>query len=281
MKFEYQRPATLEAALKFLGAAGEACAPLAGGTDLLVMIQEGLVSPRAVLDISRLEELKNIREADGQIEIGALVSHRRAAASELLRKKAALLVESCLQIGSPQIRASGTIGGNLVMASPSGDTIPALYALGASVVLKSGGGTRTVAVEDFFTGVKKSVRRPDELLTAIVFPVPEPSARGFFNKLGQRQALAIAKVSVAALVTRRGEKVEKIRIALGAVAPTVIRAPRTEEYLAGRKLNPETIAAARALCAGESRAITDLRSTAGYRDRMAGLLLARGLEDLL
>ena len=149
------------------------------------------------------------------------------------------------------------------------------------MVLKSVTGTRTVAIEDFFTGVKKSVRRPDELLTAIVFPAPEPPARGFYSKLGQRKALAIAKVSVAALVTRRGEKVEKVRIALGAVAPTVIRAPRTEEYLAGRKLDPETIAAARSLCAGESRAITDLRSTAGYRDRMAGLLLARGLEDLL
>lgn len=281
MRFEYHRPANLEAALRFLGACGGDCFPLAGGTDLLVMIQEKLVSPRTVLDISALEELQGIKESGGRIEIGSLVSHGRAAASGLLRKKAPLLVEACLQVGSPQIRSLGTIGGNLVMASPSGDTIPALYALGASVVLKSRRGERTVAVEEFFTGVKRSIRRTDELLTLITFPAPEPSARGFFKKLGQRKALAIAKVSVAALVTRRGETVEKVRIAMGAVAPTVIRAPRTEEYLTGRKLDPETIASAGKICAGESRAITDLRSTARYRDRMAGLLLARGLEDLI
>ncbi len=281
MKFNYHRPADLEEALKILNEGAAECAPLAGGTDLLVMIQEQLISPRMVLDISDLEELNYIREKDGRIEIGALVTHGRAAASELLREKASLLVESCLQIGSPQIRALGTIGGNLVMASPSGDTIPALAVLEASLMLKSAGGERIVPIGEFFAGVKKSVRRPDELLTAISFPVPEPAARGFFNKLGQRKALAIAKVSVAGLVSRRKDKVEKIRIALGAVAPTVIRARRTEEYLTGRDLTPETIAAARDLCAGESRAITDLRSNAGYRDRMAGLLLARGLEDLL
>lgn len=281
MKFEYHRPANLEAALKFLGGGVADCAPLAGGTDLLVMIQEELISPRVLLDISGLKELNYIREADGRIEIGALVTHGQAASSELLRAKASLLAQSCLQVGSPQIRALGTIGGNLVMGSPCGDTIPALYALEASLVLKSADGTRTVAIGDFFTGVKKNVRRTEELLTAINFPIPEPSARGFFNKLGQRKALAIAKVSVAGLVFRRRGEVEKIRVALGAVGPTAIRALQTEEYLTGRSLDPETIAAARTICSGESRAITDLRSNAGYRDRMAGVLLARGLNSIL
>jgi CO/xanthine dehydrogenase FAD-binding subunit len=281
MKFEYLRPDSLAEALKFLADRGGDCSPLAGGTDLLVMIQEKMVAPRTVLDINGLAELKGIEEADGRIRIGALVSHGQAAASPLLQERASLLVASCREIGSPQIRTRGTVGGNLVMASPSGDTIPALFALGASVTLKSSGGERTVPIEEFFTGVKKSVRRPDELLTAVTFPVPSPAARGFFRKLGQRKALAIAKVSVAALVGIRGKKVEKVRIALGAVAPTVIRAIRTEEYLTGRKLDEETIAAAKVLCSEESRAITDLRSNAHYRDRMAGLLLARGLSDIV
>ncbi len=281
MRFEYHRPADLSEALDFIAARGGDCAPLAGGTDLLVMIQERLISPGVLLDLGGLEELKGIEESGGRIRIGALVSHRQAADSDLLAEKGPPLPASCREVGSPQIRTLGTIGGNLAMASPSGDTIPALFALSAAVVLQSRAGTRTMPIEDFFTGVKKSVRRPDELLTEITFPIPASPVRGFFKKLGQRKALAISKVSVAALVTLEAQKVGAIRIALGAVAPTVIRASRTEEYLTGRELNRETIASARTLCSEESQAITDLRSTARYRDRMTGLLLARGLAELI
>ncbi|MFH1038513.1 MAG: xanthine dehydrogenase family protein subunit M [PVC group bacterium] len=281
MRFDYLRAGSVEEALELLRENDGDCRVLAGGTDLLVMIQEKLVSPRAVLDISGLEELKGIEESGGRIRVGALASHARIAGSAVLEKKAAPLVQSCAEVGSPQIRALGTIGGNLVMASPSGDAIPALFVLGASVILKSSRGERAVPIEEFFTGVKRSVRRPDELLTAVVFPAPAPSDRGFFKKLGQRKALAISKVSTAALLSFRGGGVEKIRVALGAVAPTVIRAPRTESFLAGHKLTADPIEEAARICAEESRAITDLRSSAVYRNRMAGLLLARGLEELV
>jgi len=280
MKFNYQRVNTVSEALEVLSGNNETLKILAGGTDLLVMIQENLISPGELLDISRIEELKGIEEDEGRIRLGALVTHGRIAESSLLREKALPLVESCTEVGSPQIRNLGTIGGNLVMASPSGDSIPALYVLGAEVILASKEGERSIPIEDFLIGVKKSVIRPDELLVAVTFPGMRADDRGFFKKLGQRKALAISKVSISAIVSLRDRVVTSVRIALGAVATTVIRTPRTESFLVGQALTPEVISEAARLCSEESRAITDIRSTAGYRDEMAGLLLARGLEEI-
>jgi len=280
MKFNYQRVNTVSEALEVLSGNNETLKILAGGTDLLVMIQENLISPGELLDISRIEELKGIEEDEGRIRLGALVTHGRIAESSLLREKALPLVESCTEVGSPQIRNLGTIGGNLVMASPSGDSIPALYVLGAEVILASKEGERSIPIEDFLIGVKKSVIRPEELLVAVTFPGMRADDRGFFKKLGQRKALAISKVSISAIVSLRDGVVTSVRIALGAVATTVIRTPRTESFLVGQALTPEVISEAARLCSEESRAITDIRSTAGYRDEMAGLLLARGLEEI-
>ena len=280
MKFNYQRVNTVSEALEVLSGNNETLKILAGGTDLLVMIQENLISPGELLDISRIEELKGIEEDEGRIRLGALVTHGRIAESSLLREKALPLVESCTEVGSPQIRNLGTIGGNLVMASPSGDSIPALYVLGAEVILASKEGERSIPIEDFLIGVKKSVIRPEELLVAVTFPGMRADDRGFFKKLGQRKALAISKVSISAIVSLRDGVVTSIRIALGAVATTVIRIPRTESFLVGQDLTPEVISEASRICSEESRAITDIRSTASYRDEMAGVLLARGLEEI-
>ena len=280
MKFNYQKVNTVSEALEVLSGNNETLKILAGGTDLLVMIQENLISPGELLDISGIEELKGIEEDEGRIRLGALVTHGRIAESSLLREKALPLVESCTEVGSPQIRNLGTIGGNLVMASPSGDSIPAFYVLGAEVILASKEGERSIPIEDFLIGVKKSVIRPEELLVAVTFPGMRADDRGFFKKLGQRKALAISKVSISAIVSLRDRVVTSVRIALGAVATTVIRTPRTESFLVGQALTPEVISEAARLCSEESRAITDIRSTAGYRDEMAGLLLARGLEEI-
>ena len=280
MKFNYQKVNTVSEALEVLSRDNKKSKILAGGTDLLVMIQENIISPDEVIDISSIEELKGIEESSGRIRLGALVTHGRIADSNLLREKAVPLVESCSEVGSPQIRNLGTIGGNLVMASPSGDSLPALYVLGAEVILASKEGERSIPIEDFLIGVKKSVIRPDELLVAISFPGMSADDRGFFKKLGQRKALAISKVSISAIVSLRDGVVTSVRIALGAVATTVIRTPRTESFLVGQALTPEVISEAARLCSEESRAITDIRSTAGYRDEMAGLLLARGLEEI-
>lgn len=279
MEFEYLRPENLSGALEILARGDARTRVLAGGTDILVNIQEGLEAPRTLVDIGSLEELKKIEEKAGRIEIGALVTHARIVNSRRLQEKAFPLTQACAEIGSPQIRAKGTIGGNLANASPSGDSIPPLYVLGAVLTLRSLQGEREVPVDSFFTGVKKTVLQPDELLLKISLPVPASSGRGFFKKLGQRKALAIAKVSLAAWLEVERGKIKSPRLALGAVATTVIRAPQTESYLEGKSLNEEVIDRAARLIQKESRAISDIRSTARYRNEMAGLLLARGLEE--
>ena len=281
MQFEYTKAASVEEALELLAAGGGEAKVLAGGTDLLVNIQEGLESPLELIDIGGVTELKGIEEKDGMIELGPLVTHAEIIDSELLRKKAAVLVEACSEVGAVQIRYRATIGGNIATASPSGDTVPAFYVLGARVVLRGGEGEREIAIEDFFTGVKRTVLQPGELIVKIRFPVMSESARSFFRKLGQRKALAIAKVSVAGYFDFKDEMVEEARIALGAVATTVIRAEKAEELLKGKKLSDELIAEAGRLTTEASKAITDIRSNAEYRDEMAGLLLTRGLKDIL
>jgi CO/xanthine dehydrogenase FAD-binding subunit len=280
MRFEYTKPASLAQALEILDQGDERVKVLAGGTDLLVFIQEGVISPRLVVDLGGIAELKSIEEKYGRIRLGALVTHDQAAASPLIREKAPVLPQACAEVGSPQIRSRGTIGGNLVTASPSGDVIPALVALGASLALRCLHGERTVPIEEFFTGVKKSVLRHNELLTLVSFPAPAPSSRGFFKKLGQRKALSISKVSVAACLDFEKGAVRSCRIALGAVAPTVIRATKTEAYLLGKKLDRGTIAQAARIVSSESRAITDLRSEADYRNEMVGVLVKRGIEEI-
>jgi CO/xanthine dehydrogenase FAD-binding subunit len=281
MQFEYSKVVSVEEALELLAAGGGEAKVIAGGTDLLVNILEGLESPPALIDIGELTELKGIEEKEGLIELGPLVTHAEVEGSELLRKNAPVLVAACSEVGAVQIRYRGTIGGNIATASPSGDTVPAFYVLGATVVIRSGQGEREIAIEDFFTGVKRTVLEPGELIVKIRFPIPPESARTFFNKLGQRKALAIAKVSVAGYLDFKGGVVEEARIALGAVAPTVIRAEKAEQSLKGKELSEEVIAEAGRLTTEASKAITDIRSNAEYRDEMAGLLLTRGLKDIL
>ena len=253
---------------------------LAGGTDLLVNIQEGLQNPAVLLDIGGLSELQGIKEDQGRIIIGALTTHAQIVRSSLLMQKAPLLVQACAQIGSPQIRARATLGGNLVNASPAADSIPPLVAMGASLQLRSLREEREVPVEEFCAGVKKSVIRPDELLLSISIPLSSERPVGFYKKIGQRKALAIAKVSLAAWLVLDGGRVRSARIALGAVATTVLRARRTEEYLRGRALDENSRREAGRLAREESRAISDIRSTASYRDEMIGVMLTRGLEEL-
>lgn len=280
MRFEYVKPASLSRALEILDRGDERVKVLAGGTDLIVFIQEGVAAPRLVVDIGALAELALIEEKNGMIRLGGLVTHGAAADSPLIREKAPVLKEACAEVGSPQIRSRGTIGGNLATGSPSGDALPALFALDASLTLQSLHGERTVPIAEFFTGVKKTILRHSELLTGVSFPAFSPFSLGFFKKLGQRRALAISKVSVAACLDLQGGTVSSCRIALGAVAPTVIRARKTEAFLLGKRLDSAVIAQAGRIAASESKAITDLRSAAGYRNEMVGVLVSRGLEEM-
>jgi CO/xanthine dehydrogenase FAD-binding subunit len=188
-------------------------------------------------------------------------------------------VDAARLVGSPQIRNRGTLGGNLANASPAGDSIPPLYVLDARVVLASADGTRAVPVAEFFTGPGQSLRAQHEIITAVELPV-NGKRRSVFMRLGQRQALAISKVSIAVSLVLADETVRDVRIALGAVAPTVVRARRAEDALHGHRLENSVITAACAAAEADASPISDLRSNAGYRRAMCRELLSRALHHL-
>lgn len=280
-KPRYLSASGLDEALQALSEAGSKARILAGGTDLLVGMRRGALEPELVVDISKIAELRGIQKKNGHIVLGALTTHNQICRSPEMAAWAPVLVNACRVLGSLQIRNRGTIGGNLGNASPAGDTIPPLYVLEAAVHLRSLQGDRWVAVDRFFNEPGVSVCRPDELISAVRFRSFQDNERGFFLKIGQRRAVTIAKVSAAAVLQMDGKKVQDCRIALGAVAPTVIRLRAVEDALIGAVLSPEAIDQS-AVTAGElCSPISDIRSNVEYRRRMAGVLVGRGLKSIL
>ncbi|HXK08355.1 MAG TPA: xanthine dehydrogenase family protein subunit M [Vicinamibacteria bacterium] len=256
------QPRTLEEALRQLRDEGP-LVPLAGGTDLYVGFHFGTVSGRRFLDLQGLETLRGIERRGDTLVIGALTTYTDLIRSPLVSRRLPILAEAARTVGSPQIQNRGTLGGNVANASPAGDTLPVLAVAEAIVVLRSAAGERRVPFGSFYTGYRRTVARPDELVVAV--EVPRVEGRQWFRKVGTRAAQAISKVVMAAV------RAPRPRIALGSVAPTVVRAPRTEALLAiGGPL-----AEAQAVLLDEIRPIDDLRSTAAYRRRVSANLLAQ------
>jgi xanthine dehydrogenase FAD-binding subunit len=281
--FELRIAASLPDALEYLSRHGDETAVLAGGTDLVIRIRSGREVPPRVLDISRLDELRVIRKEAAVLRLGALVTHAAAVGSPETRAHAPLLAEACATIGSPQIRNLGTLGGNCVTASRAGDSLPALLALDAEMVLLSVDGERRVPMSEFFTGPRTTARRRDELLGYILVPVRSPDERSCYLKLTQRKALAISLVSVAFRLRMDAgapRRCLEAAVAFGSLAPTVIRARAVEAVLAGRELDEATIIRAAEVALGEVSPRDDVRASAEYRRAMAGALVRRGLEQL-
>jgi CO/xanthine dehydrogenase FAD-binding subunit len=271
-------PSSLKEAL--IAKARKNVVAVAGGTDLLVGLYDILDKPwPRLLLLGRIKALHDIKDTDGEIKIGPLVTFSQIERSKVLRRYAPQLVEAATLAGSVQIRNMATIGGNIANASPAGDLIPPLYALGGRLQLSSTKGKRQINIEDFFRGPGATVLKSDELITRII--VRKAAAHGFFLRLAARRALAISKVSVAASVLIREGKVKEAKIALGAVAPTVIRARACEDYLRGKEFNPDNIARAGEIARRESRPINDIRSDAEYRREMVRILINRGLTQIL
>lgn len=272
----FERPRSVKRALSLL-ASGE-WTIIAGGTDLLVRIRDG-VRPWGLLDITGLGVLRGIREREGHLWIGALTTHSEIEQNRKVRKLAPALAQAAGQIGSPAIRNRGTIGGNLVNASPAADTVPPLLALDAYVEITGPTGKRTIEVSELATGPGKTVVGKDELVTAVL--VPLYNRRSVFVRLGTRKSLAITKVSVA-LAHRVAEdgRLEDVRIALGAVAPKVIRAYSAEQVLEGHHLDAARLEMACEAVKFDARPITDIRSTEEYRREMCSVLLKRALLSL-
>jgi len=236
--------------------------PLAGCTDLYVSLNFGTLADSRFLNLWRLTRLRTIEMRGALLSIGALATHTELIRSPLVRRRLPMLAAAAREIGGVQIQNRGTIGGNVANASPAGDTLPVLAAADAIVVLASAAGTRRVAFTDFYTAYRQTVRRPDELIVALEIPAVRGAQR--FRKVGTRAAQAISKVVLATVVGDRP------RVALGSVAPTVVRARRTEAALAAGA----SIAEAQQTLIDEIAPIDDIRSTAEYRQRVAANLLA-------
>lgn len=277
----YYTVASVTEALELLHHYQAAARVIAGGTDLLLELERGKhPQVRALIDITRVPRLDDITLHGSMLRLGALVSHNHVVDSALARTRALPLAQACWEVGAPQIRNRATVAGNLITGSPANDTITPLIALGAEVTLASVDGERTVALKDFYTGLRQTVMRPDELLASISFPALGQQERGIFLKLGLRQAQAISVVNVAVVLAFDGDVVTHARIALGSVAPTIIRAQVAEQALVGRTLTPETIREAARLAGAAPAPIDDVRSTAAYRTEMVKVLVARALRAL-
>jgi CO/xanthine dehydrogenase FAD-binding subunit len=259
-------PKTLGTALKMLRTKGP-LTPLAGCTDLYVSLNFGSLKDTRFLNLWALDRLRGIELRGDLLCIGALATHSALIRSPLVRRRLPMLAAAASEVGGVQIQNRGTLGGNVANASPAGDTLPVLAAAEAVVVLRSAAQTRRVPFTLFYTGYRQSVRRPDELIAG--FEIPALHGRQWFRKVGTRAAQAISKIVIA------GVAGDAPRIALGSVAPTVIRATRTERALAGGA----SLADAQRMLEQEIAPIDDIRSTAEYRRRVASNLLARFWTD--
>ena len=264
VNFQYHAPKTLEEALELLAEYGDEARILSGGTDLLVKMKQRLIEPRHIISLRNLNELRGIKPVEGGIYIGAATKLREIERSKLIAERLPLLHEAVRAIGSIQIRNMGTIGGNLCNASPAADSAVALMALGAELHAQSLEGERIIPIEEFFKGPGVTALKPVELLTAIYVPYPPDGFGWAFRKIG-RTSLDIATINAAAILTLHGGLIDLCRIALGAVAPTPVRAVRAEEHLRGRKPTPELIQEASELVVEDISPITDVRGTAEYR----------------
>jgi carbon-monoxide dehydrogenase medium subunit len=274
------QPTTLKEASRLLKDNGPGGRFLAGGTDLVIAMKEKGLVPKYVVDLKRIPGLSGIREnSDGTISLGALTTMREIEVSPLIKKKYPFLAQSAAEVGSIQIRNRATVGGNMANATPSADVAPALIALDATATIAGASGERTVPLEGFFRGPGQTVMAADEILTEISIPKTGAQLVGEYIKFSPREMMDLAYVGVA-VVYNLGAK-DKIctgvRIVLGAVAPTPIRARKAEAALEGQALTEVLAEKAGVISAAESKPISDVRSTADYRRAMVGAMTKRAL----
>jgi CO/xanthine dehydrogenase FAD-binding subunit len=256
-----------------------AAMPYAGGTDLLVRLRTGLVSPPALICIDRIPELQQTILSDGRLFIGAGTTHRELMDHPFVREHVPILCRAAAVIGSPPIRNMGTLGGNIVTASPAGDTLPGLFVLNAEVELRSRNATRRMPINQFILGPGMVDLRKGELLTRVVIGIDPKWPIQHYEKVGRRKALACCVASLAAVLNLEPDgTVQRIRIALGAVGPTVVQCPEAEAFLIGKPLSLDTLRRAAGIVRKAVNPIDDVRASAAYRREVAGNLLLRLMD---
>ncbi len=277
---EYFFPSSTDHCLELLQQYGDRARLIAGGTDLLLLLERQQFHPAALIDITRISALQRLEVNAERAEIGSAVTYHQLLACPALCEGVPFLADAIRQIGGVQIRNVATLAGNVTNASPAGDTLPALYVLGARVHIEGPRGSRKLPIDEFVLGVRSIALAPGEIVTHISFGMPEHEWCGVFQKLGLRQAMAIAVVNAVALLCFEGAHVVDARLALGAVAPTVIRVPEAEELLAGSLLDGAVVEKAAALASAAARPIDDVRASALYRKHAVRGLVRRSLLDL-
>lgn len=283
--FDFIRPKTVEEALAFLGKEGERTRVLVGGTDLLVKLRslcpEDEDLPRYVMDITALEELRGIEESDGSLSIGPLTTHGEIAVSEPVKKHAPLLAQACSRVGATQLRAVGTIGGNIINASPAADSVPALVALDAEATFRSAGGERRTPLKEIFLKPNQTDIRPDELLVGIDFPKLPEGAKTAFVKLARRNALAISRMNIAVVVVLKDGVAAEVRISPGSATPLPDRIAAAEEVLLGKTPDEELVRRAGEKVSEEMIARSGFRWSTPYKQPVIEALASRALRRAL
>ena len=280
-RFELALPENLDDCLRLLAQRGPETKLLAGGTDLLPQMKNSVVMPKRVIDLSGVARVK-ILECDAKgLRIGAAVPARQVEQDPRVRNGYAAVAESAALLGSVQVRNLATVGGNICNAAPSADMAPPLVALEAQAVIAGPKGERRVPLSDFFTGVRKTVVGPDELLVEIFVPAPGPHSGGSYIRHTPRRELDIAVVGVASQVTMANGVCAKARISLAAVAPTPVRATAAEAALEGKPLTPELIERAADLAGQAAKPISDQRGSADFRRHLVRILTRRTLTTAL
>jgi len=276
-------PRNLDEALGILHDTPTGLRIVAGGSDVIVQLRDGVIKPERLLSILAVKELRFVREQDGRIHIGALATYNDITTSPLTRDHAWPLVEASRQIGAIQLQNTATLGGNLGNASPAGDSLPPLYALDAVVVTRSKSGTREIPIEQFYVSYRKTVLKVDELIAEVHFKALDKQDRGAYKKLGLRVANAISIVDVAVVLRGRysNEAFEEARVALGAVAPTIKRARACEQALTRTSITPEILKNAAVLAMDDAVPIDDIRGSARYRKDVVASLVYEALEEAL
>src|SRR5712691_772389 len=273
-------PHTLAEALALLAREPGVWKPFAGGTDLMVLLEAGKLTQKNYLNIWDLNELRGIEVTEERVTIGALTTYTEIQTNPVLQNEFPMLCQAASETGGLAIQNRGTLGGNIVNASPAADSPPALLVYDAELELFSLNQSRWVPYHGFHTGYKEMIIRPDELLTRIRLPRRREKLRHYYRKVGTRKAQAISKVCFAGTAQVRAETIEDLRIALGSVAPVPLRCVKTEDALRGSELSQATIDQARAVMADEIVPIDDIRSTSNYRHKVSLNLLADFLQQL-
>ena len=278
---DYIVPESAAAAVALLNEHGETACPLAGGTDLVVDLKHSPGNVQVLVDVSGLEEFHGIEETEQGLRIGSMVTYGEIMENPICIEKIPEVVAASHTVGAVQTRNLGTIGGNLVTCVPSADSAPALMVLDAEVTVTGTDGDRCVPIEDFFVGPRKTILEPQELLAAIWIPKKMHGKPSSFSKFGLRKGQALALVNVAAALELDKGKILEPRIALGAVAPTPIRALKAEAHLAGQKPTADLIDEAAQIAVTETKPIDDFRASANYRRQLIRRLTQRVLTQSL